>query len=89
MAHSVATGAIGGGYGPYSVRLSFVTDIIRLTAISNLRFTPPVQPTGLWIKFRSLHSECEFGCVHNVYERKACLLERWSLSAAFVIPHGS
>lgn len=26
MAHSVATGAIGGGYGPYSVRLSSIID---------------------------------------------------------------
>ena len=42
MAHSVATGAIGGGYGPYSVRLSFITDIIRLSVISNPRFIPPV-----------------------------------------------
>ena len=42
MAHGVATGAIGGGYGPYSVRLSFIIDIIRLSVMSNSRFTPPV-----------------------------------------------
>jgi hypothetical protein len=36
MAHSVATGAIGGGYGPYSVRISFIIDIIRPTPTSNL-----------------------------------------------------
>jgi len=38
MAHKVATGAIGGGYGPYSVRLSFITDItdiVRLTVTFN------------------------------------------------------
>jgi len=28
MAHSVATGAIGGGYGPYSVSTSSISDII-------------------------------------------------------------
>jgi len=30
MAHSVATGAIGGGYGPYSVSISSISDIICL-----------------------------------------------------------
>ena len=35
MAHSVATGAIGGGYGPYSVSISSISDIICLLQISN------------------------------------------------------
>jgi hypothetical protein len=40
MAHSVATGAIGGGYGPYSVRLSFIVDIIDIVPLT-LVILPP------------------------------------------------
>lgn len=39
MAHSVATGAIGGGYGPYSVRLPFIADIINIAWL-----TPVILP---------------------------------------------
>jgi len=35
MAHSVATGAIGGGYGPYSVRLSFIIETIYIIGASS------------------------------------------------------
>ena len=51
MAHSVATGAIGGGYGPYSVRLSLITDItdtVRLTVTFDLplQYNPRDHGTG-------------------------------------------
>ena len=90
MAHSVATGAIGGGYGPYSVRISFlitVADTVRLTLISNLWFTPLVPPSGLWTEFRPLH-ECEFRHIRDVYEREACIIECWAPTTTFDVLHG-
>ena len=89
MAHSVATGAIGGGYGPYSVSISSISDIIWPPKSLTIDFTPPVQPSGLWTEYRSFYRECQLGHIHNIHERKTCFLKRWTSSATLAIPRGS
>lgn len=88
MAHSVATGVIGGGYGPYSVSPSSSPKSLANCDL-NVPIVPLVQSSRNGIEFRPLHRKWEFGDIHNIYERETHLLERWTSTTVFAVPCGS